>query len=91
MCDVLKGRKDFSNFNPQKEEHHMFLRNNRRLVAITDISKGDSFRYGGNFGSFRTVSEDVHGLSAFCWENLVVSNGAKRDIKSGCGIGPGDF
>ncbi len=91
MCEKLRGKRDYRGFNPMPEEKDMFLRHNRRLIAIKNIKKGDAFRYGDNFGAYRSLGDDSHGLSPFFWDHLVKSNGAKQDIPAGKGIGPGDF
>lgn len=91
MCEYLHGKRDYKAFNPQPEEHEMFTKHNRRLIAIKDISHGQAFRFGENFGAYRSLKPDVTGLHAFMWQKLVNSAGALRAIKAGDGIGPGDF
>jgi sialic acid synthase SpsE len=91
MCEVLHGKRPYIGFNPQPEERDMFLKHNRRLIAIKDIHVGDSFRYGDNFGSYRSLKEDSKGMIPFAWEVLVKSNGAKKFIKTGDGISVADF
>lgn len=91
MTDYLTGKRDKKRFNPAQEERDMFLLHNRRLIAIKDIAQGDAFRYGENFGAFRSLRNDSRGLIPFAWADVVKSNGAKRALKAGDGIGPGDF
>ncbi len=88
MCEVLHGKRDYKHFNPMPEEKDMFLRHNRRLIATKDIHPGDPFKYGENFGAYRSLKDDPNGLSPFAWEVLVKSNGAKCFIKAGDSIGP---
>jgi N,N'-diacetyllegionaminate synthase len=91
LCDILKGKQDYKQFHPQPEERDMILRHNRRLIAIKDISVGEAFRFGDNFGAYRSLENDNKGLIPFAWEVLVKSNGAKHNIKAGQPIGPEDF
>lgn len=91
MCEFLRGKRDFKAFNPMPEERSMFLRHNRRLVAIRDIDRGDAFRYGRNFGSFRSLKDDTRGMIPFIFHALEQSAGATRRIKAGDAIGPEDF
>lgn len=91
MCEILHGKRPYTEFNPQPEERDMFLRHNRRLIAIRDIHKGDAFRYGENFGAYRSLTDDSKGLIPFAWEEVVKSSGAKRDIRAGEGIAVSDF
>lgn len=90
MCEHLRGKRD-SSFNPAPEERDMFLRHNRRLIAIRDIAVGDAFRYGENFGAYRALEDDSAGVSGFMWQDLVKSSGAKQAIKAGQPIAPEDF
>lgn len=89
MCDYLRGARDHKDFQPCSEEKDMFLRHNRRLIAIQDIKTGSAFRFDVNFGSYRSLKDDAVGLSGFAWEQ-VAGNVATRDILAGEGIGPGD-
>jgi sialic acid synthase SpsE len=91
MCDVLHGKRDYKTFNPMPEEQEMFLKHNRRVIALKDINVGDSFKYGHNYGAYRSLKDDSHGLTPFAWEALEKSPGAKKAIKAGDGVGPGDF
>lgn len=91
MCDFLHGKRDYKTFNPMPEERDMFLRHNRRLIAIKDINVGDTFRFGHNFGAYRSLKEDAKGLIPFAWEEVAKSTGAKRAVKAGDGISTEDF
>ena len=91
MCELLHGKRDYKEFNPQPEEKEMFLKHNRRLIAIKDIAAGDAFRYGDNFGAYRSLTDDSKGIIPHAWEALMKSNGARRAIKAGEGISQGDF
>lgn len=88
MADYLKGKK--IEFNPTSEEKDMFLRNNRRLIAIATITAGDTFKYDANFGAYRSLEDDTQGISPFEWEVLQGRRSA-ADIKQGKGIGPQDI
>jgi sialic acid synthase SpsE len=72
-------------FSPKPSEKDMFLRHNRRLIAIKDIKAGDTFEYGVNFGCYRSLQDDARGLSGFHWGRL---NGkiATRDFSKGSGV-----
>lgn len=91
LCDMIHGKVDWTSYAPQQEERDMFLRYNRRLIAIKDIRTGDAFRFGDNFGAYRSLKDDARGMSGFAWEHVAKSNGAKHDIAAGDGIGPEDF
>lgn len=91
MCDYLRGKRDPKAFNPQPEEQEMFLLHNRRLIATKDIAIGEPFRYGLNFGCYRSLENDNKGIIGHAWEVVVKSSGAKRALRAGEGIGHGDF
>jgi sialic acid synthase SpsE len=91
MCDMLRGVRNYKEFNPQPEESDMFLRYNRRLIAIKDIPAGEAFKFGVNFGAYRSLNDDIKGMTPFAWEYVAKSLGAKRDIKAGQPIAPEDF
>ena len=91
MCDYLHGQRDPHDFQPHSEERDMFLRHNRRLIAIKPIARGSKFIYGDNFGAYRSLKEDTRGLHPFVWQKIAISDGATRDIAVGDGIGPRDF
>lgn len=84
MCEILHGIRPFEEFNPQPEEKDMFLKHNRRLIAIKDIKIGEQFKFGQNYGAFRSLKEDPHGLIPFVWEEIEKKNlCAGMDIKAG--------
>lgn len=94
MCDHLRGKADTSDFQPTREEHAMMLRHNRRLVASRTILPGEQLVFGKNYGAFRTLEDDPHGLSPFLWNDEAVGpecRTATKTISQGKGIGPGDY
>lgn len=94
MCDHLRGLASSDSFNPTREEKAMMLRHNRRLVASKDIKPGDQLVYGKNYGAYRTLEDDDHGMSPFLWDHEQwgpEGKSAKVEIKQGRGVGPGDF
>lgn len=90
MCELLHGKRDYKQFNPQPDERDMFMKHNRRLIAIQNISVGDTFRFGKNYGAFRSLTEDAKGLIPHAWV-AVEDKVAMRKIEAGDSIGPGDF
>lgn len=90
MVDALRSISTFSEYGPTTEEHDMMLRHNRRLIATRDIKAGEALDIQKNFGSYRSLEDDSHGLIPFMWEAL---NGkvAKHDIKCGKGISISDI
>ncbi len=91
MCQILKGTRPYDQFNPQPEEREMFLRHNRRLIAIKDIPKDSVLlQYGVNYGAFRSLKDDAHGLNPMMWLR-VEGKVTTKDLKAGDPIGPGDF
>lgn len=75
---------------PGPEEKAMVLRHNRRLIATRDVAPGATFREGENFGIYRSLKDDAHAFSPFMIDE-VNGRSAKRAIKAGDGIGPGDI
>lgn len=83
--NVLKARLGYT-----PEEKPMVLRHNRRLIAIRNISAGETMTENENFGIYRSLKDETHAYHPFMVDEV---NGkiAKRDIKAGDGIGPGDI
>ncbi len=74
---------------PTKEEQPMILRHNRRLIATQYIAEGATLKEGVNFGIFRSLKDDTHAFSPWVIGKVEMKQ-AKRGIKVGDGIGPGD-
>ncbi len=93
MVDYIRGKRDSGGFNPTSEERAMVLRHNRRLIATQDIASGTKLKYGENFGAYRSLEDDMHGLTPFVLEMEKTPEGkrATKAIARGKGIGPGDF
>ncbi len=89
MVDRIRGARE-GHIGATPDEQDMVLRHKRRLIATTDIKKGDLLKPGVNFGPFRSLSIDTKALNP--WHaNSVNGRAASRDIKIGDGIGAGDF
>lgn len=84
MVDIIRG------CEVESEESAMVLRHKRRLIATQDIEKGALLTFGSNYGAYRSLEDDTHGLSPFAWRS-VEGQAAKVAIKRGKGIGQGDF
>ena len=72
----------------------MLLRHNRRLIATRDVAPGEPLLYGQNYGAYRALYDDDHGLTPFLWDHKQWGPEAKpatKEIKRGRSIGPGDF
>ena len=91
MCEMLRGKRDCRSFNPMPEERDMFLRHNRRLIATKDIQPGEPFKFGDNYGCYRSLKDDAKGIIGFAWEEVERSSGAKQFVKAGDGISAEDF
>jgi sialic acid synthase SpsE len=76
--------------SPVSAERPMVLRHNRRLIATRDIPEGYTLLEGDNFGIYRSLKDETHAFHPFMIDEV---NGklAKRAIKAGDGIGPGDI
>lgn len=72
------------------EEIDMLKRHHRRLIARLDIEAGEVFKYDYNFGIYRSTQDDLRGFNPFRRDE-VSGQIAKRKIKAGDSIGPGDF
>lgn len=74
---------------PTPEERPMVLRHNRRLIALKDIRAGERLVENQNFGIYRSLKDDTHAFSPMMIDE-VSGRVAKRAVKAGDGIGPGD-
>lgn len=84
MVKSLRGEPMPMNDN---SEHDMYVKHNRRLVAIADIRIGDPFKEGVNFGIFRSLHPETSALSPWVIDQ-VVGMISKKEIKAGFGIEP---
>lgn len=94
MCDHIREKVQTDEFNPSRDERVMFMRANRRLVATQDLNEGDELRFGKNYGAYRTLEDDTHGLSPFCWDDKEYGPEGKtvaQAVKRGKGLGTGDY
>ncbi len=89
MVDKIRGNYK-SVIGPTPSEKDMVLRHKRRIIATRDIKAGQIFQEGYNFGIFRSLKDDTKALIPFAI-NHVNDKSAKRDIKCGDGICPGDI
>jgi sialic acid synthase SpsE len=71
------------------EERDMIVRHNRRLMAIKDIGVGETLVEGENVGIYRALHDEPSALSPWVID-LINGKPAKREIKAGQGIRPGD-
>lgn len=76
-------------FGPSRMERGMLLRHNRRLIGLRDIEIGETLVEGENFGIYRSLVDEDHAFHPFM-VNEVIGKQAKKHIKAGAGIGPGD-
>jgi sialic acid synthase SpsE len=88
MVESIRGDRPFT--WGSGEENEMRCKHNRRLVATQHILPGQLLLEQGNFGIFRSLVQDERGLSPFSVAR-VHGRSAKRAIKAGEAIGPGDF
>ncbi len=64
MVNYLLGLKKPS-VGPLECERDMLLKHKRRLIAIKEIKEGERYVYKENFGSFRSLTPDLAGLSPY--------------------------
>ncbi len=87
MVDYIRGTR-VGHLNPTSEEKDMFLRHNVRLVATKDLKRGDTFKYGVNFGIFRALENDDQGAMGFCWD-MLDGKPVTKDVAAGKGVSLG--
>lgn len=89
MVQRIRGHA-IDSLGPTREEKSMVLRSNRRLTANGDIAVNTVYTAGDNFDANRSLKDDTHAFHPFMIDEV---NGkvAKRAIKAGDGIGPGDI
>ncbi len=93
MVDHIRGTRE-PVIGPTIEEKAMVLRHRRRLIATTNVVVGEILRYGENYGAYRALEDDDHGLTPFLWNHEhwgPEGKPAARAITKGKGVGPGDF
>lgn len=83
MVDYIRGTRE-SGLNPTSEEQAMFLRHNRRLIALRDLAAGEVLQYGKNFGAYRSLEDDATGLNPMFWQHL-----EGKTLKVGVSAGKG--
>lgn len=69
MVQAIRGERDHVVF-PDPSERDMLLRYNRRLIVTTEVKSGNEFRYGENFGCYRSLVDDTEGLSGFLCDRV---------------------
>lgn len=90
MVQKIKG--DYKSvIGPTLSERDMILKHKRRLVAIHDISNGETLIENVNFGIYRSLKEDTSGMIPFSIDAFVNGKTVYKDIKAGDSIGPTDF
>jgi len=89
MVKAIRGT-DNPLIAPTSEEKPMLLRHNRRLIATRHIEAGQPFKYGVNYGAYRSLKDDSKGLTPFAWQH-VDNCTAKVALQPGDSIGPGDL
>ncbi len=86
MVDHIRGKR-VTGYLPSYEENHMFLRNNRRLIATQDIAAGQVLVRGKNYGAYRSLQDDSQGFHPMFWQSLE-GKAVKAAVKAGQGISP---
>jgi len=90
MVDAIRDKVKQVGHAPTPEEKDMLTRHNRRLIVTKPIKAGEHLLAGKNYGSYRSLKDDTHGLSGF--ESEVVNmKVAAKDLLVGDSVGPGDF
>ncbi len=93
MVDHIRGTLE-PEIGPTSEETAMVAKHRRRLIATVDIRVGERLVYGENYGAYRSLVDDDHGMSPFLWNHDKLGpegKAARVAITKGKGVGPGDF
>lgn len=69
MVDAIREGKDSITF-PHPSEIDMLKRHNRRLIAVKPIGKGEALVYNQNYGCYRSLVDDLEGLSGFKYHEV---------------------
>lgn len=85
MTDFIRGKTKAH--LGTSEEREMFLKHNRRLVAVRDIAVGERLEFGKTHGAYRVSYEDTAGINPMDWQ-VVEGKAASKSIKQGESIGP---
>ncbi len=62
--------------------------------GLKDIKVGETLVYGENYGAYRALEDDDHGMTPFLWNHRQWGPEGKAAVKAitkGKGLGPGDF
>ena len=70
-------------------DRDMDMRHKRRLKAITQINQGDTFKYGVNFGIFRSLTDDAKASHPF-YVDQIDGKKSTKTILVGDGIWVGE-
>lgn len=89
MVQAIKEGKDKITF-PHPSEIDMLKRHNRRLIATKPIGTGEALVYNQNFGCYRSLVDDLEGLSGFAY-NKVNGKISTKDLKPGDAITPTSY
>lgn len=87
MCMAIRGQPVPIGANGDPD---MFVRANRRILAIADIQPGEKFKENVNVGVVRSIKPDTQAISPWLINDICVRT-AKRAIKAGDPIIPDDL
>lgn len=88
MIRAIKGEQPTSFLSVGDES--MRLRHNRRLIVTKEIKAGDRFIYNDNFGAYRSMRDNVDGISPIFYDK-VDQMYAKRNLSIGDAITSKDY